>query len=89
MQGYYGNEKATRETIEPDGWMHTGDLATMDEDGAVFIVDRKKDMIITGGFKVFPAEIERVIAAHPSSRWSRSAASRTSSRARSPRPTWC
>ena len=65
MQGYYGNEKATRETIEPDGWLHTGDLATMDEDGAVFIVDRKKDMIITGGFKVFPAEIERVIAAHP------------------------
>jgi long-chain acyl-CoA synthetase len=66
MQGYYGNEKATREAIEPDGWLHTGDLATMDEDGAVFIVDRKKDMINTGGFKVFPAEIERVIAAHPS-----------------------
>ncbi len=66
MQGYWGNEKATREAIEPDGWLHTGDLATMDEDGAVFIVDRKKDMINTGGFKVFPAEIERVIAAHPS-----------------------
>ena len=66
MMGYYGNERATREAIEPDGWLHTGDLATMDEDGAVFIVDRKKDMINTGGFKVFPAEIERVIAAHPS-----------------------
>ena len=66
MQGYYGNEKATREAIEPDGWLHTGDLAAMDDDGAVFIVDRKKDMINTGGFKVFPAEIERVIAAHPS-----------------------
>jgi long-chain acyl-CoA synthetase len=66
MMGYYGNEQATRETIEPDGWLHTGDLATMDETGAIFIVDRKKDMIITGGFKVFPAEIERVIAAHPS-----------------------
>ncbi len=66
MQGYWGNEKATREAVEPDGWLHTGDLATMDEDGAVFIVDRKKDMINTGGFKVFPAEIERVIAAHPS-----------------------
>jgi long-chain acyl-CoA synthetase len=65
MQGYYGNEKATREVIEPDGWLHTGDLARMDEDGAIFIVDRKKDMINTGGFKVFPAEIERVIAAHP------------------------
>ena len=62
MQGYWGNEKATAEAIEPDGWLHTGDLATMDEDGAIFIVDRKKDMIITGGFKVFPAEIERVIA---------------------------
>ena len=66
MMGYYGNEKATREAIEPDGWLHTGDLATMDEEGAIFIVDRKKDMINTGGFKVFPAEIERVIAAHPS-----------------------
>jgi long-chain acyl-CoA synthetase len=65
MQGYYGNENATRETIEPDGWLHTGDLATMDEDGAIFIVDRKKDMINTAGFKVFPAEIERVVAAHP------------------------
>jgi long-chain acyl-CoA synthetase len=65
MQGYYGNEKATRATIEPDGWLHTGDLATMDEDGAIFIVDRKKDMINTAGFKVFPAEIERVVAAHP------------------------
>jgi long-chain acyl-CoA synthetase len=66
MQGYWDNEKATRETIEPDGWLHTGDLASMDEDGAIFIVDRKKDMINTSGFKVFPAEIERVIAAHPS-----------------------
>jgi long-chain acyl-CoA synthetase len=66
MLGYWGNEKATRETIEPDGWLHTGDLALTDDDGAIFIVDRKKDMIITGGFKVFPAEIERVIAGHPS-----------------------
>jgi long-chain acyl-CoA synthetase len=66
MQGYWENDKATRETIEPDGWLHTGDLASMDEDGAIFIVDRKKDMINTSGFKVFPAEIERVIAAHPS-----------------------
>jgi long-chain acyl-CoA synthetase len=66
MQGYWGNEKATKETIEPDGWLHTGDLASMDEDGAIFIVDRKKDMINTSGFKVFPAEIERVVAAHPS-----------------------
>ena len=66
MQGYWDNDKATRETIEPDGWLHTGDLANMDEDGAIFIVDRKKDMINTSGFKIFPAEIERVVAAHPS-----------------------
>jgi long-chain acyl-CoA synthetase len=64
MLGYYGNEKATAETIEPDGWLHTGDLASRDEAGQIFIVDRKKDMINTAGFKVFPAEIERVIAAH-------------------------
>jgi len=66
MQGYYNNEKATRETIEPDGWLHTGDLAYMDEDGYFFIVDRKKDMILTAGYNVYPAELERVIAAHPS-----------------------
>jgi long-chain acyl-CoA synthetase len=65
MLGYYGNEKATRETIEPDGWMHTGDIATRDEEGHYFIVDRRKDLIITGGFNVYPAEIERVVAAHP------------------------
>ena len=65
MQGYYGNETATRETIEPDGWLHTGDLARVDEDGYIYIVDRKKDMIITSGYNVYPAEIERVIAGHP------------------------
>lgn len=65
MQGYYGNEAATRETVEPDGWLHSGDVARMDEEGYVQIVDRKKDMIITGGYNVYPAEIERVIDAHP------------------------
>jgi len=65
MQGYYGNEQATRESIEPDGWLHTGDVASMDEDGCIFIVDRKKDMILTAGFNVYPAEIERVAAGHP------------------------
>ncbi len=65
MQAYYGNEKATRETIEADGWLHSGDLAKMDEDGYVWIVDRKKDMILTAGFNVYPAELERVIAMHP------------------------
>ncbi|HXW45907.1 MAG TPA: AMP-binding protein [Streptosporangiaceae bacterium] len=65
MLGYYGNDAATREAIEPDGWMHTGDIATRDDEGHYFIVDRRKDLIITGGFNVYPAEIERVVAAHP------------------------
>jgi long-chain acyl-CoA synthetase len=65
MMGYFGDEEKTRETLEPNGWLHSGDLGTMDEDGCVFIVDRKKDMILTGGYNVYPAEIERVLAAHP------------------------
>src|SRR5262249_39652815 len=65
MLGYYGNEAATRKAIEADGFMHTGDLAKMDRDGFVFIVDRKNDLIITAGFNVYPAEIERVVAGHP------------------------
>jgi long-chain acyl-CoA synthetase len=65
MLGYFGNEAATKETIEPDGWLHTGDVALSDEDGRFFIVDRRKDMIITAGYNVYPAEIERVVAAHP------------------------
>ena len=65
MQGYYGNEAATRETIEPDGWLHSGDLARQDEDGYIWIVDRRKDLILTAGFNVYPAELERVIAMHP------------------------
>ncbi len=66
MLGYYGNETATAETIEPDGWLHSGDLAKRDADGYVHIVDRKKDMILTAGFNVYPAELERVISGHPS-----------------------
>ena len=65
MMGYFNDEEKTRETLEPDGWLHTGDLGTMDPDGCVFIVDRKKDMILTAGYNVYPAEIERVLAAHP------------------------
>lgn len=65
MDGYFGNDAATKETIEPNGWLHTGDLATMDEQGYVSIVDRKKDMILTAGYNVYPAEIERVLSAHP------------------------
>ncbi len=65
MIGYYNNPQATAETIRPDGWLHTGDIATMDEDGFATIVDRKKDMILTAGFNVYPAEIERVLCMHP------------------------
>ena len=65
MLGYYGNEPATKAAIEPDGWMHTGDIASRDDEGRYYIVDRKKDLIITGGFNVYPAEIERVVASHP------------------------
>jgi long-chain acyl-CoA synthetase len=65
MLGYYGNEQASRAAIEPDGWLHTGDIATRDDEGHYFIVDRRKDLIITGGFNVYPAEIERVVASHP------------------------
>jgi long-chain acyl-CoA synthetase len=65
MLGYYGNEPATKAAIEPDGWLHTGDVATRDDEGHYFIVDRRKDLILTGGFNVYPAEIERIVAAHP------------------------
>jgi len=58
--GYYKNEAATRETII-DGWLHTGDVATLDQDGHLCIVDRKKDMFISGGENVYPAEVENAI----------------------------
>ncbi|PWR21681.1 AMP-binding protein [Zavarzinia compransoris] len=64
-QGYWNNPAATAETIDPAGWLATGDIARMDEDGYIFIVDRKKDLIITAGYNVYPAELEQVIAMHP------------------------
>lgn len=64
MKGYYNNPEATAE-VSKFGWHHTGDIGVIDEDGYVYIVDRKKDMIITGGFNVFPSEIEQVLWAHP------------------------
>ncbi|HLR99756.1 MAG TPA: AMP-binding protein, partial [Mycolicibacillus parakoreensis] len=62
--GYWNLPEATAETFR-DGWLHTGDMAREDPDGFWFIVDRVKDMIVTGGFNVFPREIEDVIAEHP------------------------
>jgi fatty-acyl-CoA synthase len=63
--GYWHLPEATADTFK-DGWLHTGDMAREDEDGFYFIVDRVKDMIVTGGFNVFPREVEDVIAEHPS-----------------------
>jgi fatty-acyl-CoA synthase len=63
--GYWNLAEATAEAFR-DGWLHTGDLAREDEDGFWFIVDRVKDMIVTGGFNVFPREVEDVVAQHPS-----------------------
>jgi acyl-CoA synthetase (AMP-forming)/AMP-acid ligase II len=64
MVGYWNNPTATAETII-DGWLHTGDVAVVDKDGYVTIQDRIKDMIISGGENVYPAEIENVVRAHP------------------------
>ncbi|MDP2374879.1 class I adenylate-forming enzyme family protein [Reyranella sp.] len=62
--GYYNNPKATEEA-STFGWHHTGDIGVIDADGFVYIVDRKKDMIISGGFNVFPSEVEQVLWGHP------------------------
>lgn len=65
MSGYYKNPEATAEA-SLHGWHHTGDVGFMDQDGFVYIVDRLKEMIITGGFNVYPAEVEAVLMQHPS-----------------------
>ncbi|AOL94327.1 long-chain-fatty-acid--CoA ligase [Porphyrobacter sp. LM 6] len=63
--GYWKLPEATAKTIDPDGWLHTGDAGVMDEDGYVYIQDRIKDMIISGGENVYPAEVESAIYGHP------------------------
>jgi len=65
MKGYYNQPSETEKTITSEGWLCTGDIGYMDEDGYMFIVDRKKDMILVSGFNVYPNEIENVIANHP------------------------
>jgi fatty-acyl-CoA synthase len=65
MRGYWNDPKATTASIDEAGWMHSGDLAMMDEDGYVRIVGRLKDMIIRGGENIYPAEIEAVLHTHP------------------------
>jgi acyl-CoA synthetase (AMP-forming)/AMP-acid ligase II len=64
MLGYWNNPAATAETLR-GGWMHTGDLARVDEENFIYIVDRKKDMIISGGENVYPVEVEQVVVRHP------------------------
>jgi fatty-acyl-CoA synthase len=66
MKGYWNRPEATAAVIDPDGWFHTGDLGYFDEDGFLYIVDRVKDMVITGGENVYPAEVESVLYQHPS-----------------------
>jgi long-chain acyl-CoA synthetase len=68
MRAYHGRPEATADTVTADGWMKTGDMARVDEDGYYFIVDRKKELIIRGGFNVYPREIEEVLYEHPSVR---------------------
>jgi long-chain acyl-CoA synthetase len=64
MKGYYNRPEATAEVLR-NGWFRTGDLARRDEDGFYYVVDRSKDMIIRGGFNVYPREIEEVLMTHP------------------------
>lgn len=64
MKGYWNNETETNRALQ-NGWMHTGDLAMQDEDGYFYIVGRKKEMVITGGFNIYPQEIEGVLYQHP------------------------
>jgi long-chain acyl-CoA synthetase len=64
MKGYWRKPEATADAIDADGWFYTGDMARVDEDGYFYIVDRKKDMIIRGGYNVYPREIEEVIYEH-------------------------
>lgn len=65
MRGYWGDEERSREAIDPAGWMHTGDLATLDEEGYCNIVGRVKDMVIRGGENVYPREVEEFLHRHP------------------------
>jgi acyl-CoA synthetase (AMP-forming)/AMP-acid ligase II len=65
MDGYFNDPDQTAETLTADGWLHTGDVGVMDDAGYLRITDRKKDMFIVGGFNAYPAEIERLLLAHP------------------------
>jgi len=66
MRGYFNDPDASEEAVDPEGWLHTGDIAVMDAAGNVTITDRLKDMYVSGGFNVYPAEVEAVLRRHPS-----------------------
>ncbi|WP_144510667.1 AMP-binding protein [Bacillus sp. FJAT-22090] len=66
MKGYYKNEEATKSAIDPNGWLHTGDIAVMDEEGYIDITGRIKDMVIRGGENIYPKEVEEFLYQHPS-----------------------
>jgi acyl-CoA synthetase (AMP-forming)/AMP-acid ligase II len=66
MKGYLNNDEATKITLDADGWLHTGDMAKVDEDGYFFIVDRLKELIKYKGLQVAPAELEAILLTHPS-----------------------
>ncbi|MCD6056031.1 MAG: AMP-binding protein [Gammaproteobacteria bacterium] len=65
MKGYWQHEPETREVLDNEGWLRTGDLARLDEEGYLYLVDRKKDLIIVSGFNIYPTEVEDAIAKHP------------------------
>jgi len=65
MKGYFGEDSSTAAAIDADGWLHTGDVGVLGEDGSLRITDRIKDMFIVGGFNAYPAEIENILARHP------------------------
>ncbi len=65
MKGYWNRPEETKAALDENGWLHTGDIAYMDEDGYFYIVDRKKDMIIAGGYNIYPREVEEVLYQHP------------------------
>src|SRR5690606_10603831 len=63
--GYWGDPEATSEALTDDGWLRTGDVAVVDEQGYLSLVDRAKDVVIVSGFNVYPAEVEEVLSTHP------------------------
>jgi long-chain acyl-CoA synthetase len=68
MKGYWNRPEATADAIDSDGWFYSGDIGRVDDDGYFFIVDRKKELIIRGGYNVYPREIEEILYEHPAVR---------------------